>query len=77
MTGWRPISEYSRDKYDWVLVKTFDVDFGCIPFVAEMRADGEWYAHGIMEDEKIPFKVVYFFDMQQLDDFEDKNNEPR
>ena len=22
------------------------------------------------------FKVVYFFDMQQMDDFEDKNNEP-
>ena len=75
MIGWRPISEYSRDKYDWVLVKAFDVDFGCIPFVAEMRADGEWYTHGIMNDKKIPFKVMYFFDMQQLDNVA-TNHEP-
>ena len=71
MNEWRPISEYSRDKYDWVLVKAIDRDFECIPFVAEMRADGEWYTHGIEYDEKIPFKVVCFFDMQQLKDIGD------
>ena len=34
IVGWRPISEYSRDKYDWVLVKYFDGSYECIPEVA-------------------------------------------
>lgn len=64
---WRPISEYSREKYDWVLVKYFDGDFECVPTVAEMRPDGKWYVHGILKDEEIPFDIRYFADMQLLD----------
>lgn len=65
--GWRPISEYSREKYDWVLVKCFHKSFECIPEVAEMRVDGKWYAGtGALIDPDI-FEVRYFFDMQQLD----------
>ena len=64
---WRPISEYSREKYDWVLVKYFDGDFECVPTVAEMGPDGKWYAHGILKDEEIPFDIRYFADMQLLD----------
>lgn len=64
--GWRPISEYSREKYDWVLVKYFDGNFECVPEVAEMRVDGKWYnrAGALISDI---FDVKYFFDMQQLD----------
>lgn len=64
--GWRPISEYVRGKYDWVLVKYFDGDFEAIPVVAEQMADGTWqYRSG----ETIPdiFEIRYFFDIQQLD----------
>lgn len=64
--GWRPISEYSRDKYDWVLIKYFDGDFECVPEVAEMRVDGKWYGRSGAEIPDI-FDVRYFFDMQQLD----------
>lgn len=72
-TMWRPISEYSREKYDWVLVKYFDGDFECVPTVAEMRADGKWYTHGILDDEIIPFEVRYFANMQLLELKEQKN----
>lgn len=66
IVGWRPISEYSRDKYDWVLVKYFDGSYECIPEVAQMRVDGKWYGRS---GALIPdiFVVKYFFDMQQLD----------
>lgn len=63
ITGWRPISEYDRKNYDWVLVKCFDGPYECIPTVAEMRDDGLWYR----EDVPLPFEPRYFFDMQQLD----------
>ena len=64
--GWQPISEYSRDKFDWVLVKYFDGTYECVPEVAEMRVDGKWYGRS---GALIPdiFDVKYFFDMQQLD----------
>lgn len=65
--GWRPISEYSREKYDWVLVKYFHESFECLPEVAEMRVDERWYNRtGTLIDPDI-FEVKYFFDMQQLD----------
>lgn len=63
---WQPISEYSRENYDWVLVKYFDGSYECVPEVAEMRVDGKWYnrANALIPDI---FDVRYFFDMQQLD----------
>ena len=61
--GWRPISEYDRKNYDWVLVKCLDGSYECIPTVAEMRNDGFWYE----KDGLLPFAPSYFFDMQQLD----------
>lgn len=64
ISGWRPISEYDRREYDWVLVKYFDGDFECVPAVAEQRCDGKWYDRNSIE---IPFEVRFFFDMQQLD----------
>lgn len=60
---WKPIEEYDRKKYDWVLVKYFDKDYECVPCVAEKRW-GKWYSESEME---IQFDVKYFFDMQQLD----------
>lgn len=68
--GWQPISEYSRDKYDWVLIKYFDGDEECVPQVAELRSDGKWHVSTDFDgDFVIPphFDVRYFFDMQQLD----------
>ena len=59
---WRPISEYDRKKYDWVLVKYFDGDYECVPEVAEKRANGKWYT----SDREIPFEVKYFVDIQEL-----------
>lgn len=66
IVDWRPISEYSRDNYDWVLVKYFDGSYECVPEVAEMRVDGKWYnrAGALIPDV---FDIKYFFDMQQLD----------
>ena len=63
--GWLPISEYTRDKYDWVLIKYYLEDgYECIPTVAEMRSDGRWYdPNGFA----LPVDVRYFFDMQLLD----------
>ena len=60
---WKPISEYSRETYDWVLVKYFDNEYECIPDVAELRIDGKWYNRS---DIEIPFEVKYFFDMQVI-----------
>lgn len=59
---WRPISEYNPVKHDWVLIKCYDNEFECIPFVAE-RKDGKWYDRG---DNEVIFEVRYFFDMQQI-----------
>lgn len=59
---WKPISKYSRKKYDWVLVKYFDGDYECVPEVAEKRSDGKWYT----SERQIPFEVKYFFDMQEI-----------
>jgi len=61
---WKPIKEYDRKKYDWVLVKYFDGDYECVPEVAEQRIDGKWYT----SEKQIPFEVKYFFDMQILED---------
>lgn len=60
---WKPISEYSRETYDWVLVKYFDNEYECIPDVAELRIDGKWYNRS---DIEIPFEIKYFFDMQVI-----------
>ena len=59
---WKPIKDYDREKYDWVLVKYFDGDYECVPEVAEKRSDGKWYT----SERQIPFEVKYFFDMQQI-----------
>ncbi len=68
--GWQPISEYSREKHDWVLIKYFDGEEECVPQVAELRSDGKWHVSTDFDgDFVIPsqFDVRYFFDMQQLD----------
>ena len=59
---WKPIKDYDRKKYDWVLVKYFDGDYECVPEVAEKRNDGKWYT----SEKQIPFEVKYFFDMQEI-----------
>lgn len=59
---WKPIKEYDRQKYDWVLVKYFDGDYECVPEVAERRSDDKWYT----SEKQIPFEVKYFFDMQEI-----------
>ena len=59
---WKPISEYDRKKYDWVLIKYYDGDYECVPEVAEKRADGKWYT----SEREIPFEVKYFVDIQEL-----------
>lgn len=64
INGWRPISEYSRDKYDWVLIKYFDGDFECLPEVAEMRTDGNWYT---TDEKRVIGDVRFFFVMKELD----------
>ena len=65
MKGWKPISEYNTDEYDWVLIKFFDGDYECVPCVAERRSDGKWYNSS---DNVVPFEVRYFFDMQLIDE---------
>ena len=73
LKGWQPISEYSRENYDWVLIKYFDGKEECVPQVAELRADGKWHVSTDFDgDATIPpwFDVRYFFDMQQLDTME-------
>lgn len=67
--GWKPISEYSREKYDWVLIKYFDGKEECVPQVAELRSDGKWHVSTDFDgDFVIPswFDVRYFFDMQTI-----------
>lgn len=66
VTGWRPIKEYleHRNHYDWVLIKYFDNGYECVPCVAELRNDGKWYDRS---GNELPFQVVFFFDMQELD----------
>ena len=67
---WKPVSEYNREKYDWVLIKYFDGEEECVPQVAELRSDGKWHVSTDFDgDFTIPswFDVIYFFDMQQLD----------
>lgn len=71
--SWQPISEYNREKYDWVLIKYFDGEEECVPQVAELRPDGKWHVSTDFDgDVAIPpwFDVRYFFDMQQLDNHE-------
>ena len=71
--SWQPISEYNREKYDWVLIKYFDGEEECVPQVAELRSDGKWHVSTDFDgDVAIPpwFDVRYFFDMQQLDNHE-------
>ena len=60
---WKPIEEYDKGNYDWVLVKYFDGDYECVPCVAEKRF-GKWHS---LDEKEIKFEVKYFFDMQQLD----------
>ena len=60
---WKPIEEYDKSNYDWVLVKYFDGDYECVPCVAEKRF-GKWYS---IDEKEIQFDVKYFMDMQQLD----------
>ena len=60
---WKPIKEYDKGNYDWVLVKYFDGDYECVPCVAEKRF-GKWYS---IDEKEIQFDVKYFMDMQQID----------
>lgn len=61
---WKPIEQYEKPKYDWVLVKYYiEPNFECIPAVAEKRFD-KWYNRN---DEEIIGDVRYFMDMQQID----------
>ena len=63
---WKPIKDYDRKKYDWVLVKYFDGDYECVPEVAEKRSYDKWYT----SEKQIPFEVKYFFDMQEISEEE-------
>lgn len=58
--GWRPVSEYDREKFDWVLLKTTD----CLPIIAKMTIAGDWID---AKYEVIEYKALEFFDVQQLD----------
>ena len=60
---WKPIEEYDKGNYDWVLVKYFDGNYECIPCVAEKRF-GKWHS---IDEKEIQFDVKYFMDMQQID----------
>ena len=61
---WKPISEYEKPKYDWVLVKYYiEPNFECIPTVAEKKVD-KWYDRN---DNEIIGEIRYFMDMQQID----------
>ena len=60
---WKPIEEYDKGNYDWVLVKYFDGDYECIPCVAEKRS-GKWHS---IDEKEIKFDVKYFMDMHQID----------
>ena len=60
---WKPIEEYDKGNYDWVLVKYFDGNYECIPCVAEKRF-GKWKS---IDEKEIKFDVKCFMDMQQID----------
>lgn len=60
---WKPIEEYDKGNYDWVLVKYFDGDYECVPCVAEKRF-GKWHS---IDEKEIQFDIKYFMDMQQID----------
>lgn len=60
---WKPVEEYDKGNYDWVLVKYFDGDYECVPCVAEKRF-GKWHS---IDEKEIQFDVKYFMDMQQID----------
>lgn len=64
---WRSISEYSTQKYDWVLCKYIikDDGFECIPAVMEKRL-GMWYTQNDEPLDENMFEVTHFFDMQGL-----------
>lgn len=64
---WRPISEYSTQKYDWVLCKYIikDDGFECIPAVMEKRL-GMWYMQNDEPLDENMFEVTHFFDIQGL-----------
>ena len=52
---WKPIKEYSRDKYDWVLVQFEEkrTGFRSVPKVAEMRIDNKWHLDS--EDDNLEY----------------------
>ena len=68
---WKPIEEYDKGNYDWVLVKYFDGDYECVPCVAEKRF-GKWYS---IDEKEIQFDVKYFMDMQQIDKLQELKGE--
>ena len=68
---WKPIEEYDKGNYDWVLVKYFDGDYECIPCVAEKRF-GKWHS---IDEKEIQFDVKYFMDMQQIDKLQELKGE--
>ena len=70
---WKPIEEYDKGNYDWVLVKYFDGDYECVPCVAEKRFD-KWYNRN---DEVIESDVKYFIDMQQIDKLQELKGEDK
>lgn len=69
---WKPIEQYEKPKYDWVLVKYFiEPNFECVPCVAENRF-GKWYDRN---NNLINGEIRYFFDMQQLDKLKELKEE--
>lgn len=64
---WLPVDMYDHVMVDWVLVKLRDPGTGEIsplPYIAEMRSDGEWYDRN---DDKIIWPVEYFMDLSLVD----------
>ena len=70
---WKPIEEYDKGNYDWVLVKYFDGDYECVPCVAEKRF-GKWHS---IDEKEIQFDVRYFMDMQQIDKLQELKGEDK
>lgn len=63
---WRPIEQYFESARDWVLVRMYDLDFKCIPCVAEYnRRDGKWHMNNSTY-EVLPFPVLEFADMELI-----------
>lgn len=65
---WKPINEYDKSNYDWVLVKMFikEDNFECVPIVLEKRG-GNWYDRNENKIDEQIFELRYFADMQLLD----------